>query len=304
MKSGNTENTSWRGIKQSASRKAVTTIARRRRLAVIGRNTGLIAVCITVLGSIGFGIYWMQRNPVEISVNGPSEPLNGFIWKTDGVLTESWFKKYAAPAIGTPLMHVDIYQLREKLLAFGQIADVSVERHFPDQLAVTIQERTPILRARIGLPGGGHQDLLVANDGYVYTAYNYQRVQLAKLPFLGGVRFEKLNESTIKPIEGIETLDALLAIAQQQYPAIANKWIVVDSSDFNGDIDDPYAIIRIKSRDVEEILFRPRDFSAQLVKLKQILDYSEAKGYAEIPRIDLRLKEPVVQYTASINNRN
>lgn len=303
MKSGNTENASWRGIKQSASRKAVTTIARRRRLAVIGRNAGLIAVCITVLGSLGFGIYWMQRNPVEISVKGPSEPLNGFVWKTDGVLTEYWFKQYAAPAIGTPLMDVDIYQLREKLLTFGQIADVSVERQFPAQLAITVLERTPILRARVALPSGGHQDLLVATDGCVYTAYNYQRVQLARLPFLGGVRFEKLDEGTIKPIEGVDTMDALLAIARQQYPDIARKFIVIDSRDFSGDIDDPYAIIRVKTRDVEEILFRPRDFSEQLAKLKQILDYSEAKGYAEIPRIDLRLEEPVVQYTASISKR-
>lgn len=287
---------SWRDIKQSASRKAVTDLARKRQMKTAFRAMG-ICLGIVILGAatvFSYNIYSSKKN--SISLSRTSEPLRQILYETDGVLSHEWLRERVSLKKGLSLMEVDIYAIKEALGEEGQVKTVAVTRKFPDSLHIKIEERRPVLRARVSKELSASNELLVDEEGVVYEGKDYHEATLKSLPYLGGVRFTGDGDG-IKPVRGLPTVSKLLIYARAQYPDIYEDWRIVSCENFDGKTKAPEALIVMKGRYVKQAVFAPYDFEDQLSQLDQILEYSRRNSVNALKRVDLSLGEQVaVQY--------
>ncbi|MGJ3242574.1 MAG: cell division protein FtsQ/DivIB [Opitutales bacterium] len=295
---------SWRSIPQETPHKPYTGIARWRRWKGILKVAGLVALVVGLFGGIGWCIFFFTTQESEVKVAVPSRPIAQIQFQTDGVLSESWLKDRLSLDRGTTLMEADIFSLKRALEREGQVRGATIERRFPDTLLVRLQEHQPVLR--IGVEAGrGRTILLVAPDGSVYRGVGYPDAALRSLPFLlvDGLKRHPDNPDRYAPVSGIPRVAELLQAARLGHPELYTNWRVVDCRDFDGDPDRPGAVIRVRSRLVAEIVFKPHAFGEQLSRLAEILTYTHSghNGRPTLPlqRIDLSLDGPAVVEPAS-----
>ena len=287
---------SWRQIEQSAQRQIVTVLARKRRIYSLLRFAGISLGLVVLIFAAGYGTYLFNTRSRNVRLVLPGEPLRETVFQSDGVLTRKWFSSEFPLNPDTSLMELDIFDLKTRLESSGQIREATVTRRFPDRLEVRIEERVPILRARVGEAGGETREVLISNRGAVYTGSGYAKTRIDQLPYLGGVRFVR-NASGIRPLEGIDTVARLLSAARSRFPGIYATWKVVSCEDFSGDTSAPNASILVKGPRVKEIVFAPERFDEQLFQLDRVLEYSADRRIKVLKRVDLSLGEQVaVQY--------
>jgi len=289
---------SWRQIEQSAQRHVVSVLMRRRRIFTLLRFTGLSLGLVALIVVSGYAVFLFNTRPREMSIALPGEPIRQVVFESNGVLTPDWFARTFELVPHITLMETDIFALKTRLEEVAQIRFATVSRIFPYRLEVVIEERLPVLRARIRAVGGGTREVLVSDDGAVYTGVGYPTSMIDHLPYLGGVRFVE-NEHGIKPVSGIDTVSRLLSAARDIFPEIYATWKVISCEGFSGDVSDPNGTIRVRSTRVREILFAPKLFDQQLFHLDRVLDYSANRRIDVLKRVDLSLGDQVaVEYFA------
>jgi len=67
-----------------------------------------------------------------------------------GLLTTADVKRAAAVPVGEPLAGVDIGAIHDRVAALAPVAGVDVTRDWPDQVLISITERTPVAVVRVG----------------------------------------------------------------------------------------------------------------------------------------------------------
>lgn len=291
---------SWRELAGHGRKRRIPSREARRRQR-IRRLRALIVAGLGLALAVGggYGVWWWLEAPAEGGAGtsgggGEKEarakgvPIRRITLRTDGVLPERWVASVLDLKPGLGLMDVDIHELKARMEEAGQVKSASVERVFPDELNVRIEERTPLLRLRTENADGERRERIVARDGTVYEGIGYPEAALRNLPYLVPYRNP---DGDYFPLSGIGRVAELLELAREEMPDLYRGWRVVSLEDYSGDPDLPWQIIEIRSRLVPRILFSASgDFGRQLDRLDYILEEVRKRGNPEMEQIDLSLR--------------
>jgi hypothetical protein len=177
--------------------------------------------------------------------------------------------------------------LQARLLQSGQVRVAVVARRFPDVLAVTIEERGPVLRVRAPATEGAERHLFAARDGFIFSGEGYALTLIESLPWLEGVTLERDRTGRgFAPLTGLNTVSDLLGTARASAPELARSFTSVSLARFAAD-----GVLIVHTPEVKEIVFGTRDdFYRQLARLDYILDEIRAKpGAAPVRSINLSI---------------
>ncbi len=258
----------------------------RRRMVISALRhwigVGLGAACL-LFGYVAWRTW--NDNPAALAAPAPSAPLREIVVRGDGVLGRSWVERTLDVRPGVPLMSLDLDALRERLLESGQVKVAVVARRFPDVLAVTLEERSPVLRVRAQAADGVERHLFVARDGFVFVGEGYDDSVVLALPWLGGVSLTRdLSGRGFSPVSGMDAVSDLLGTARASAPSLAKDFQIVSLARHARD-----GVILVRTAEISEISFGTRDdFYRQIARLDYILDQIRAKpGATPVRSIDL-----------------
>ncbi|MDE3084182.1 MAG: cell division protein FtsQ [Verrucomicrobiota bacterium] len=284
----------WHDISQSVNPRAMSKAGRRRRLIagmkICGLAVGLAGAtwaAVEVAKIIG-------GDPRKLAAREPAVPIKGVVFTTDGVLDRAWAERTLAVPKNATLMALDLYALRARLLAGGQVSAAVLMRNFPATLTVNIQERSPVARIMAQIGAGAPRPLLVARDGVAYSGIGYDPALLASLPWLDGVKLKRAG-SGFAPIAGMEVVADFLATARNQSEHLYRTFVVVSLAHLA--LDDQ---IIVRSKEIPEIIFSAHDnFFRQLARLDYVLDMARTQPSQPIRSVNLAegLQVPVALET-------
>lgn len=281
------EERSWRDVDQTVNPRKMSAQG-RKRFALAALNATLIAAMVGVAAWGGYEVLaTLTSDTAAMSDPSGAAPLREIVVvnDADGVLDQEWVERTLKIRKGTPLMEIDLYQMRSRLLATPQVRAVDLRRDFPGTLTVTLRERIPVLRVSVRAPSGEPSTMLVARDGVVFAGQGYESSRLAMMPYLDGVRLTHNRYGGFLPIDGMEDVANLLQAAQNSAPLLYAEWKVVSLARLIA-----YDEIVVKTRRIPEIvLSRKIDFTQQLARLDYIADYARTQPEAVVQRVDLSL---------------
>ncbi len=266
----------------------------RRRLVTsalrLWAGLGLLVAC-AVFGYLGWKTW--SINPASLATPVPSAPLREISVRGDGVLGLSWVERTLDLRLGAPLLELDLEALRQRLLHTGQVRVAVVSRRLPDVLAITLEERHPVLRVRPRL--GDETWLCVARDGRIFAGEGYAEETIAALPWLEGVELVRdVGGTGYAPIAGMDSVADLLGTARASAPALARDFQAISLARFPRD-----GALLVRTPRVGEIVFGSRDdFYKQLARLDYILDELTLRApEAGVRRVDLGIGSRQVPVT-------
>ncbi len=295
-------NKNWRNIYQSTRDRAVTGPARFRRWKIAFKLWAWSFAAVALAATAGYGIYFTRGNMPFFTFGRGGHPVSEIDFQSDGVLDSKWFHKVVQLPDERGIMSLDIFDIKAALESHGQVKSAAVSIQLPNMVFIKINERRPVLRVRVATEQGGVEQLLVASDGVVYPGRNYSGATLKHMPFLGGIRIKRGHRG-IEPLTGMETVARLIYLARIRVPDIYGTWKVVSCKQFDGNSDNPSALISVSGSLIGEIIFAPDNFEAQLERLTGIVDYSRRNNRQGIKRLDLSLEgQAVVQYNPGRNS--
>lgn len=249
---------------------------------------------ILIWGGIELYMLW-RHAPQTLADPTQASPLRTVTTRTNGVLTPEWIEETLSIPHGSTLMGLDLAALKHRLTAHGQISNAILVRQYPDTLAITIEERTPVTRLRVEEHGTLHPGYLVARDGTVYPGINYDPAMINTLPWLEGVPLnQRAGDGSYEPVSkaGIESVSELLITALTAAPELGKSFSTISLERFEAD-----GIIIVQSGSVERITFATRgndDFFSQLARLDYILTQTRQRSEGRPLRsVDLALGRQV-----------
>lgn len=257
----------WRDIPQEIAPRAMSREG-RKRVAFSTAKTVAVGILLAAAAWAAYEIYstW-ETNPVKIKAPVKASPVKAVTFRTDGVLTRDWVMQRLALPKGADMMELDLFALRERLVAHPQIRNAIVSRRFPDTLVVIVEERNPVARVRVTFSDTAPADYCVARDGALFEGVNFRPEFLESLPYVEGVKVRKTARG-LAPIDGMDTVTDLIVAARANIPTRYATWrsLVVTGLTTDG-------IIRVKSTEIPEIIFGTRDdFSKQIAQLDFVID--------------------------------
>jgi len=269
---------------------------RRRRIRLIKFFVGLLLI-LAVGGGLTWCVLAFQQREQKIPITPSSKPIERILFDTDGVLPDIWLSKTIKLRPGMSMMEADIYELKQALESDAQVKSASVERVFPSDLRIRVEERLPALRLAVAGPDGKPRLRLVARDGAVYDGLGYPKATLRNLPY---VQPYQHADGSYTPMRGIESVADLLELARSTEPKFFRTWQVVSLEHYSGDADLPGQVIEVRSTLVPRSIFSASaDYARQLDRLAYILDYVKENGNQSLERIDLSLRgSAAVQFSS------
>lgn len=260
----------WRDIPQTIAPKAMSSTGRKRMiLASVKSVAVLVFVCACLWA--GYEIYrtW-QDNPAKLKAPVKSSPVRTISLRGQNLTVDQpWVVKTLDLPQTADLMELDLFALRERLMASGQVRTAVLSRKFPDTLVVSLEERSPIARINARVGEDEPETLLVARDGMVFRGECFKTEVIESLPFLGGIALKRVSGKFL-PLDGMETVADLLNTARVNAPALYRSWSVLSLGKLLSD-----GQITVQSSDAGEIIFGTRDdFYKQIARLDYILGES------------------------------
>ncbi len=280
---------SWRNLVSDKRRRPMSSVAWRRSFLGVGK----VLLIIALLGGSGYGIWLVredfQRNPGPVDLTGPALPVDSVKYATDGVLSLNSIKRMLQIPENATLMDLELKDIRSKLERDPQIAFARVRRRFPSTLQVEITEHKPLYRLFIRAKKGIPEMWLVSGTGVIYKGKDFRNATLHALPYLNPdpdlLKKDERNDYQRIPV--LEKVSPLLEIARSDFPELYREWKVVSFLRPDADESDPGAHILIESKGVKEMRFAPRDYRAQLRRLKYLLLEPGFQNNKSIDSIDL-----------------
>jgi cell division protein FtsQ len=281
----------WSEIPQEIAPRAMSAAGRRRAAFSMCK---LILVSALLGASIWAGIetYMTWRHdPRRLADPMQTSPLRAIaLQHTNGVLTRDWLIETLAIPPGTTLMGLDLDALKTRLLANAQVRNAILTRQFPDTLAVTLDERTPVIRILVQDETGRPRHALVAQDGTVYRGINYAPALINTLPWLDGVALRRLTGETLAPLAGIDSVARLLEDTRTWTPALAREFSIISLARYTDD-----GILTVNTPRGEQYHFGATDdFFRQLARLDYILEQArQAPDAPPLQSVNLALGRQV-----------
>lgn len=186
---------------------------------------------------------------------------------TNGVLDDDWIRKTLALPKNAALMGLDLKELCQRVEASGQVSKATLKLNFPDTLAVTLVERSPVARLLAKFGDDMRKELLVARDGVVFEGEAFDPEMIKTLPWIEVTALKRRGQ-TIEPIGGMETVAELLDKAKHEATDLYQNLNVVSLVRLPTDGE-----IEVRLRDETKIIFGTReDFFRQIARLELLLD--------------------------------
>lgn len=293
---------SWRDIPQPVRPVTMGREGKKRLFLATGNIIGLILV----LGAAGWGAFeifnlW-STNPTRITAPTKGVPIRDFVVRTDGVLDKAWVQRTLELPKATSLMELNLADLKRRLEESGQVSKAVLERRFPDVLAVTLQERTPVAQVRALIGNADPVSFMVSRDGTVYSGFGYDPAMAGGLPYIDGVKLIR-EGSAFVPIEGMDSVADLLGTAQASAPALYRSFKIVSLARFALD-----RTLTVKSADVEVITFGSSQdsFYRQIARLDYIIEETRRQNAAgQLKSVNLAVgdKQVPVAFDTVSNDR-
>lgn len=263
---------SWRDIHQDIASRSMSGEGRKRLAFATLKTIGIIAiVCTSLWGGYELFLLW-QHDPVTLKAPVKNSPVREIVLQSDGPLDHAWVARTLDLPKGIDLMELDLYALRERLLAHPQVRTAVLARKFPDKLSVVLEERMPVARVRVPSSDGALADYLVSRDGFVFPGINFASDRTDLLPYLDGLKLKRAGKG-FAPVEGMETVSDLLSTARANAFDLYSRWRIVSLARLAVD-----GVLVVKSADIPEITFGTRDdFLKQLAQLDLIIDRTRAE---------------------------
>ncbi len=263
---------SWRDIHQDIAPRSMSGEGRKRLAFATLKTIGIIAiVCASLWGGYELFLLW-QNDPVVLKAPVKTSPVREIVLQSDGTLDHAWVSRTLDLPKGADMMELDLYVLRERLLAHPQVRTAVLTRKLPDKLAVVLEERMPVARVRVPAPDGSLSDYMVARDGFVFPGINFTADRTDLLPYLDGLKLRRTGKG-FAPVEGMETVSDLLGTARINAFDLYARWRIVSLARLAVD-----GVIVVRSTDIPEITFGTRDdFLKQLAQLDLIIDRTRAQ---------------------------
>ncbi len=250
-----------------------------------------IAGTVVSLGLLAWGgleVADALRDQPGSASSVPSAPLSELVLATDGVLDRAWVSRTLALPRGASLMSLDLFQLRARLLASGQVRAATLTKNFPATLAVNLSERSPVARLQVQDSPDEARTLLVARDGTVFEGINYDPKLVETLPWLAGLRLTRQG-GVFQPVPNMETVADLLAKAKLEAEHLYATWRTVSLEFLAKDNE-----IKVATRDGQAITFSTtEDYFRQLANLDAILDAAKAHPERALREINLAVGSQV-----------
>ena len=278
----------WRDIPQQMHPRAMSTEGRRRVRFSLLKTGGFLVVLVGLVWG-GFEVAATLREaPTKGSDAMQASPVKDLVLVTDGVLDQAWMNRTLALPKNTSLMALDLYQLRTRLMASGQVRSATLTRSFPSTLAVSLSERAPVARLSAQDKDDVPRTLLIARDGVVYEGVGYDAAMVQTLPWLAGVKLTRVG-GNFQPIAGMDAVAELLAKAKLEAEHLYNTWKVVSLAKLESDGE-----IEVSTKDATKITFGiNEDFFRQLANLDAILDAAAAHPEKMLREINLAVGSQV-----------
>jgi len=288
---------SWRQLAGNSRVRVNSHQASQRRLLKWLKLFVLLLILVLIISVVVWVGTRINDSDHSLQVQAPSQPVQRVLFYSDGVLPNSWVSSILNLAVGVSMMEVDIFALKQQIESNGQIKSATVERIFPGDLKIVVQEHAPTLRMAIQYDSGEKLVRIVARDGSVYDGVGYKNSTLQRLPYL--LPYQHLDGSYF-PLKGIARVAELLEYARNNYPKIFASWQVIALTHYSGDIELPGQVIEARSPLVPRIIFSAnQDYGKQLDRLKYIMEYIKQRGNQSIERIDLSLSDSAaVQFSS------
>lgn len=263
----------WRDIPQSIAPRAMSSTGRKRMIfASVKSVAALVFVCACLWA--GYEVYrtW-QENPAKLKAPVKSAVVKSISLRGQNLtLDQPWVSRTLALPKTADLMELDLFALRDRLLASGQVRAAELSRKFPDTLVVSIEERSPVARINARVSDDGAETFLVARDGVVFRGECFKDEVVQSLPFLGGIALKR-SAGKFLPIPGMEVVADLLSTARVNAPNLYRSWSVISLAKLASD-----GQIIVQSPDVGEAIFGTRDdFYKQIARLDYIITESRSR---------------------------
>lgn len=256
----------------------------RRRWWWSGTKTVL---ALAAVGGLGWGaveIAAALRGRPQPLTSAEAVPVKEIDFATDGVLPREWVVQTLALPPRATLMQLDLYRLRERLMAAGQVRTATLTRTFPATLTVSISEQSPVARVMAQTSGAEPEMLLVARDGTVFAGLGFDPELLKTLPWLDGVKLKR-DGGKFEPIADMPTVADLLGKAKLEAEHLYREWQVVSLARLESDGE-----IEVHATNAACIRFgTSEDFFRQLARLDSLLDAARAKTDRPVREIDLAI---------------
>ena len=255
----------------------------RRRLAW---SILRFSIALTVIVGVAVGGWQITRELRENPRNAPAVaavPLTAPQLETDGFLSAdaTWLVRILALPKNATLIALDLDQLRERLLAHGQVQTAVLTKVFPSTLKVRITERTPIARVRAQIGSQEPQVFLVARDGVMFAGAGIEDALLKTLPWLDSLSVTRDIDGLAR-VAGMNVVADLLGKAKLEAEHLYAKWHLISLTRLNTDAE-----IDVQTTSGGLIVFSATsDFFTQIAKLDLTLDKLSAQG-AVFKRISL-----------------
>ena len=278
----------WRDIPQQMHPRAMSTGGRRRVTFSLLKTAGFMVVLAGLVWGGCAVAATLREKPTKGSEAMQASPVKDLLLVTDGVLDQAWMNRTLALPKNTSLMALDLYSLRARLMASGQVRTATLTRSFPSTLSVSISERAPVARLSAQDKDDMPRTLLIARDGVVYEGVGYDAAMVQTLPWLAGVKLTRVG-GNFQPIAGMEPVAELLAKAKLEAEHLYNTWKVVSLAKLESDGE-----IEVSTKDATKITFGiNEDFFRQLANLDAILDAAAAHPEKTLREINLAVGSQV-----------
>lgn len=113
-------------------------LVRRKR-----RNRRGLTIGIWLLGCV-VGLTAIKAFMDRVYLDSPDYELGQLFITTDGDLPRPMIQRHAGISGGENLLHLDLEEVKERLDALPQIADVRIERQLPNIVSIKVRERRPV----------------------------------------------------------------------------------------------------------------------------------------------------------------
>lgn len=256
--------------------------ARQKRVRLVTKIVWSL-ILIVVIGTAG--IYGIRAGMSKFFLNNPDYKIKALEVQLDGVMTRDELIKLAEIEADDNLFTLNISQIEQRLRSDARIENVRIERHFPNELSITLTRRRPVawVSKEDVQSGTGNQDaaMLIAADGTLMPPMPGYGIHTGYLPTIFGGTLEvdsikkRISDSTV-----YAALDLIAAVDKNTEAIFQIRTI---------DVSKPYRLGVITDRNIH-VQFPPEDFDEQVDRLNQIMKMAIDTG-RELQTVNLLIKK-------------
>jgi hypothetical protein len=251
-------------------------------------NLFLPLAAIVLFVILAFGVIWViqeNRRLGSFVIFETTEGLPELVISGNSGLPEETIREMVFDFISTDLKKVNPYAVKCMLERHGQIRSAEVSKNFPDQLLIRITERQPILMLATQEKDEETEFWGVDQYGIIFKPHDLERIKILKLPFLKGIKIDKIEDGRTY-IGGTEKVHYLLQLIKRDAYPVYTDIRSVSLENYDEGVPELGAVIILKGRQMKRIIFGVENFEYQVGKLISVLSMS-GSVHLEKKEIDL-----------------